>query len=617
MSTPPVVPVSSGPAAAQPSVPTATVTNPPPDLGQAANGTILRGSVVGRSQGGELLVRTEQGVLSLRTPQNLQPGTTVRLEIQTAGNAVNVAILSAVRAAGTGAPAGPPAATLPPPAPGAALGGAAQGAAAGGAALASGEPATVTTAPGLPGAGPLAPGAVVRAQVVPSSGAAPATPPGAPSGSPSASASGTPSAPTVPTSGTPPTLPAPASGTTPTPLPVGAPPSAPSPAPAGAVPQAQGAGAPATAGAPAGQGATASTGASPAPASVPTAAAGGAVAGAPAAAAPAGVAGLPSGLTTLRIVDIVPPPGMTGAPSTAAGATAAAATGGPVVTGTVIGATPGGQPLLQLPGGLAVLAADDLPVGTRVSVEPAPAGGAAPAPRAPLPLPALAAQWGTLGEALAALHQVNPAAVQTLVGGATGGGQLTAGLMLFMSVLGQGDFKAWLGERPLAALQRSGGRDLVDRLGEEFHQLSRAANGEASRGEWRGYFIPIYDGSALSQLRLFVHPHGGEPEADGSRSGPEGARFILDVDLTRLGQVQLDGLVETRPDEHGRPRKQLDLIVRTPRALPAEMRRDIHDIFERTTGAGGLAGSIAFRAQPKMPPLPVAEVAGHVPSTLV
>lgn len=602
MSTPPIVPVSAGPPATQPTVPTATVTNPPPELGRAVAGTILRGSVVGRSQGGELLVRTDHGVLSLRTPQNLQPGTTVRLEVQTTGNTINVTVLSAARGAPAGSPAGQPGTA--PGAPGSAqtspgAAGTGSAAPAGGGAAATGGTGSTTAAatappttglPPLSSATSLVPGALVRAQVVPASGTATQLPPLA--------AGQTTGAGPVPGAATAPGGPAGGSGV----------PSSTAPASGAAGPATSTAtGAPAR-GLPVGG----TTGAAGTPA---TAAAGGLAAASGAPEAPL-VGGLPSGITTLRIVDIAPPPGATGQAAGTVSGQAASVAGGPVVTGTIIGATPGGQPLLQFPGGLAVLASKDVPPGTRVSLEPTQVA-ASTASRPPLPLPALAAQWGTLQEALSVLQQASPAAAQTLVGATTGGGQLTAGLMLFMSVLSQGDFKAWLGERPLAALQRGGGRDLVDRLGEEFRQLSRAATGETSQGEWRGFFIPIHDGHALSQLRLFVHPHGGEPDAEGHEAGSEGARFILDVDLTRLGQVQLDGLVDSKPDEHGRLRKQLDLIVRTPQALPADMRRDIHDIFERTTGAAGLAGSIAFRAQPKMPPLPVAEVAGHVPSTVV
>jgi hypothetical protein len=80
---------------------------------------------------------------------------------------------------------------------------------------------------------------------------------------------------------------------------------------------------------------------------------------------------------------------------------------------------------------------------------------------------------------------------------------------------------------------------------------------------------------------------GRRRAAQHGRDGDPGTRLLIDVELTRLGRLQLDGLVQ---------RRRFDLIVRARQALAPEMRRDIAAIFHEAREAAGLAGDIAFLA---------------------
>jgi hypothetical protein len=73
--------------------------------------------------------------------------------------------------------------------------------------------------------------------------------------------------------------------------------------------------------------------------------------------------------------------------------------------------------------------------------------------------------------------------------------------------------------------------------------------------------------------------------SDGERGDKEGSRFVLDVDTSRLGALQIDGLVRQR---------RFDVALRSHKPLSAEMRQDIAALFHNSISASGLAGDIIF-----------------------
>jgi hypothetical protein len=121
----------------------------------------------------------------------------------------------------------------------------------------------------------------------------------------------------------------------------------------------------------------------------------------------------------------------------------------------------------------------------------------------------------------------------------------------------------------------------------DFQIMSRLTN-EPQTGDWRLALIPLWTGQQLEQLRLFWR---GKGSGEDGESTDEESRFVLDVDLSNLGHLQIDGLMKTK-------RHQLDLIIRTDQPLPTEMRADIGQLFEDTRTALGLNGQVAFQAAP-------------------
>ncbi|MGA0393757.1 MAG: DNA polymerase III, partial [Rhodospirillales bacterium] len=148
-----------------------------------------------------------------------------------------------------------------------------------------------------------------------------------------------------------------------------------------------------------------------------------------------------------------------------------------------------------------------------------------------------------------------------------------------------GDIRGWLGEEPMRALEDAR-PELARQLRAEFGQLARLAD-EPGTGDWRHMLIPLNTGDAIEQIHMFMRQRKQEQEGGGNTE----TRFVIDVGLSRLGRIQLDGLI-------GEQNKRLDLIIRSQNPLPNQMQNDIRTIYVNTGGITGLTGGLSFQAAP-------------------
>jgi hypothetical protein len=100
-------------------------------------------------------------------------------------------------------------------------------------------------------------------------------------------------------------------------------------------------------------------------------------------------------------------------------------------------------------------------------------------------------------------------------------------------------------------------------------------NGDA----WSLVGFPLFDGEHATPLRLAMKRPASEDEPG------DGARFLVEVELSRLGGLQLDGRVQAR---------RFDLLLRTRSALTPDARAEIAALFHDAKSAAGFGGDIAF-----------------------
>ncbi len=252
---------------------------------------------------------------------------------------------------------------------------------------------------------------------------------------------------------------------------------------------------------------------------------------------------------------------------------------------TVVGKGGHGGLLLRVEGtSLFVRQSADLPTGSRLLLSVLPSEEAAaiawpinPDDSAP-----------SLQKLMAALQQLDPAlAQQVLHTRVPQANAALPGSMLFLfNVLQQSGVTGWLGEEATGKLDKDGKRELIAKLIDELQQASAPAR-DTTVGEWRAFPFPIIDQGQFQMLRLYVHRDGQQRQS--SLAGAELAkqtRFLISMNMSRLGAMQMDGLA--------RPR-QLELVVRSERPLPHGLPEELRGLYVHTLEALGLTGSINFQ----------------------
>ena len=209
----------------------------------------------------------------------------------------------------------------------------------------------------------------------------------------------------------------------------------------------------------------------------------------------------------------------------------------------------------------------------------------------------LIAPWESLKPVIdaigAAAVPANAPAVANLAAGQ--GARFAAQVLFMVAALRGGDIRGWLGAEAVRGLERSGRANLIARLDEESIQLARFLD-EPTVGEWRALAIPFLFDGKVEQIRMFMR---NRSRRDGEDAEPEDVRFVVDLDLSALGAMQLDGLV------HG---KRLDLILRSQTELPASMKRDIARLFDEALGTSGMEGSVIVEVSQAFPVSPLDEL---------
>jgi hypothetical protein len=203
----------------------------------------------------------------------------------------------------------------------------------------------------------------------------------------------------------------------------------------------------------------------------------------------------------------------------------------------------------------------------------------------PTPAPAPSIPWPALNAALESLRQSPVPSVAAAVNSVVPqpGPQLGGALVLLMSALRGGDLRGWLGQDSLDELTRMKGAHTTQSLADDFNQLARPTRSDS--GEWRVFNLPVFDGAQQQQIRLYLKRRGRGSEGEAETP----SRFVFELDLSRLGEMQLDGW-----STPGR----FDLVIRSTRPLSDEVRGDIGVLFGQVRDANDFTGDVYFQTVP-------------------
>ncbi|MCF4165901.1 hypothetical protein L2U69_09625 [Zavarzinia compransoris] len=202
----------------------------------------------------------------------------------------------------------------------------------------------------------------------------------------------------------------------------------------------------------------------------------------------------------------------------------------------------------------------------------------------------------TLAPLLAERDAVLPALARLVPGLAQEGGQGLS-VALLGAALKFRDFRRFIGpERETRVLSRAGPAPLL-RAGAALTEFAKAATAEDTPGGWRVVPLPFFDGREIVPVTLFVHrqassdseeaPAGGDETQRGSSKGGR-SRFVVRVELSRLGPLMIDGFAQ-----EGR----IDTLLRSRTALDEGLRDELTGRYGAVLGLSGLAGTLTFQVE--------------------
>lgn len=260
----------------------------------------------------------------------------------------------------------------------------------------------------------------------------------------------------------------------------------------------------------------------------------------------------------------------------------------PVVSLTLPGAKAPQLFMLQFP-------ATNIEPGMRLEILPAPilpvAVPATPAtPSSVSPDPLTGWTWPSLDDAVTILAQSMPQAqmARTLANVLPSPArtvEIPPAMQFFMAAIQSGDIASWFGDKAISALRRDTARggDTLSRLTQDVDSLARGMDTPVQ--EWKGVAIPLLWQSEIQKIHLYYKHQDAEKEED-QEKGERTTRFIFDLNLTRLGDIQLDGLMKT---------SRLDLILRTGTMFSHGMQTALRQKYQSVLETGNLTGDLTFQ----------------------
>lgn len=203
-----------------------------------------------------------------------------------------------------------------------------------------------------------------------------------------------------------------------------------------------------------------------------------------------------------------------------------------------------------------------------------------------------ASPWNVLNEAISALEQIDAPAVDALKAVLVQTGNKMPALILnYLNAVNAGaDVRAWLGDANVRALESLGkrGQAVLKQLEKEFS--SGAKKMTDGKSVWKGYDIPFMTGTAVEPVSLYLQQSSEalEERAKNKPAPVTAVRFVLDLNLTKLGRVQLEGLSQ-------RAKRSFNLNIRHAYPFDAAFEDRVRALFTKTLDALNYTGVVALK----------------------
>lgn len=188
---------------------------------------------------------------------------------------------------------------------------------------------------------------------------------------------------------------------------------------------------------------------------------------------------------------------------------------------------------------------------------------------------------------------------QNMIPNPSGGNprQVTSMMFFFMNALQlNAGAIPWMGASIMNAVKNQSNSRLVNKLIDQLNtDMSRGSTrvlDSVNGNEFQRFTIPIQTADQqLQPIFFYIRPFSGDENNQQNQSNVDGkkdneVRFLLDLNLSRLGAVQIDGLFKL---------KTMHMILKLENDLPSKAKIEMQDRYSSVLESLGLEGGLKFQ----------------------
>ncbi|MDB5359998.1 MAG: hypothetical protein JWO51_1295 [Rhodospirillales bacterium] len=168
--------------------------------------------------------------------------------------------------------------------------------------------------------------------------------------------------------------------------------------------------------------------------------------------------------------------------------------------------------------------------------------------------------------------------------------RLTSLILNFLGGLKAGPTPArWPDPPTRKALVDAGRSDIATKLDTHASQIGQTR--PAQPGDWSITVLPYLGLATTKPMRLYRRAPDEEEQQKGG-----GERFVIELEMVRLGAMQFDGLVRER---------RFDLVLRSEKPIAGELKQVVEQTFRDSLLIAGWSGELSYARSGPVPMIPL------------
>jgi hypothetical protein len=162
--------------------------------------------------------------------------------------------------------------------------------------------------------------------------------------------------------------------------------------------------------------------------------------------------------------------------------------------------------------------------------------------------------------------------------------------LFFLSLIRSGDTDGWVANEAIGLLRQMGKSDLMRHVTSDLSLTSKIESLSLPQ-DWRLTLMPMLWENQIHKLPVYykhMPDDGNKEDADAKKRRK--LRFLFDLNLSRMGGVQVDGFMQS---------ERLDIILRTKSPLSPPMQSQMKKIYAGAMDKSRLTGDLSFQFKPE------------------